>query len=161
VGVGQPRFKIPMEHDEKYLYRKMLKLKFDCAVCDCEHRTKAQLAIDASAPKYGNSSKKVQHYCHHSIGRKHIFLHVKFETRLPISLARKYMSKSDTFHGWSACRANLKPTGQRTDQKLSNTQACRAKRKSPELNPSLLGLIQAERGKAGVEMSVLRFSVCF
>jgi hypothetical protein len=59
-------------------------------------------ATDSSSPKIDNSSNKTPLSWHHSVDKKHSFLHVKFEVRFVISFARKSMSTSDNFHGrWS------------------------------------------------------------
>jgi hypothetical protein len=48
----------------------------------------------------GDASKKPQHILHHSIDRKHTFLHARFEVGLSISFTRKSIQDKKWHFSW-------------------------------------------------------------
>jgi hypothetical protein len=52
-------------------------------------RQSTKTATESSNPKIGNSSVETKYPWHHSVDKKNCFLHVKFEVRFAIPLARK------------------------------------------------------------------------
>jgi hypothetical protein len=80
-----------MEHNGKYIYEKIPKIRYTCAACFFAPYTEAKIVTDSSGPITGLSSTKSQPPYNHSVDTKYYFCHVKFEVRFVIAFAMKAM----------------------------------------------------------------------
>jgi hypothetical protein len=91
---NQPLFKFYMEHGTSYIYRRMVRVRHSGNVCVRQLYAKSQNSDRFEMPRDTDLSRKPQSFLYHSIDRRHIFLDLKFEEELFVSLSRKHKFKN-------------------------------------------------------------------
>lgn len=79
---GQPYSKLHTKQYAIHIYKIVQKQTVPVMYSSVDAILSSNIATDWSASKDGDPPKEIQHPWHHSIGRKHTFLHVKFRSRI-------------------------------------------------------------------------------